>query len=164
MPLPAHPPSVSVWEGRKRALEQVSGKGECCVRVPGRGSVSQPIQRFSSSGVGSQELRRRGCAVGPPRGNPPERWMSLRPSRRGGRVRQNKLHDPILSDFGLTHNTLWRLASDRPQADDWGQRVNETTAPHNPRLGSCLRSHRRSCRSERVGRWSAVPVAVGRQV
>ena len=46
------------------------------------------------------------CAVGPPRVNPPERWMSLRPSRRGGRVGQQKRTTSFFGRVGQKKRTI----------------------------------------------------------
>ena len=87
---------------------------------PGRRSGSSPFRAAGHRSRSETDLVR--ARSGPPRVNPPERWMSLRPSRklregwsrknarpRGGRVGQKTTHDLISREGRSDNNARPRL-------------------------------------------------------
>ena len=102
-------------------MSEFPGRAECRGRAAGRGSVSQRRTRSFLGWHWSAGMPPPGCAVVPPRVNPPERWMSLRPSRRGGRVGQKK-HELILRDG-------WSESAARPPFEEHTHPVPDLTCP-----------------------------------
>ena len=90
-----HPPSASVWEGRKRAFSEFPGRAACRGSIHGCVRVSQRRKR-SPSGA---RVAWFGARSSPPRVTPPERrYHSDPPARFAGGLVRDKPHDLILRE------------------------------------------------------------------